>query len=155
MEHLTALNAKKVKELKTLLLDQFGCTLDLPFAYFLSNKNRIYAITRDITRIDAKALHPDSLGLYIGAWEETLRLSLEGSQLVGPHAKHHILELQDAELTEYVKGNPFDLSPEHGDLDNGVYLVKHGNDFFGCCKISSGKLYNFLPKARRVKVINS
>jgi NOL1/NOP2/fmu family ribosome biogenesis protein len=154
MEHLTALNAKRIKELKVALAGQFGFSGDLPYVFFMSNKDRIYAVSKDIGRLDTASLRIDTLGLYFGTWEGTLRLSLEGAQIVGPHAKHHILSLNGREVEEYLKGNPFDLQDGKDLLENGVYLVKHATDFIGCCKISNGKLYNFMPKARRIKVLN-
>jgi NOL1/NOP2/fmu family ribosome biogenesis protein len=154
MEHLTALNAKRIKELKAALLTQFGFSGDLPYIFYMSNKDRIYAATPDLSLLRMEGMHIDALGLYIGTWEEGVRLSLEGAQLVGPGAAHHVLQLNDEEVEEYLKGNPFDLQEGKNTLANGIYLVQHGKDFIGCCKLSLGKLYNFMPKSRRIKVLN-
>ena len=81
--------------------------------------------------------------------QEQLRLSIKGSQLVGQLATKNVLTLNDEEFAQYVKGESFFVEQE-----NGIYLVKHGNDFCGTSKIGMGKVHTFLPKERRLKVVN-
>ena len=37
---------------------------------------------------------------------------------------------------------------------SGFVLIKYENDFIGCGKITKDKILNFVPKERRLKVVN-
>jgi NOL1/NOP2/fmu family ribosome biogenesis protein len=155
MEHLRVLNTHDIRSLHKLLKDQFGVDHTFPYVFLMNNKKKVHVLPQDIGRIDYARLRVDALGLYFCSWDETIRLSIEGSQLVGPFAAHHILDLNKSQVEEYLKGNQFDLASDQQGLENGVYLVRHQGDFFGCCKLSDGRLFNFVAKARRIKVMNA
>ena len=76
-------------------------------------------------------------------------MSIEGSQLVGPHAKKNVVELDDAETMKWFKGE--DLQKECKDCE-GFVLMKHDRDFIGTGKYANGKILNFVGKTRRISV---
>jgi NOL1/NOP2/fmu family ribosome biogenesis protein len=76
-------------------------------------------------------------------------LSIEGSQIIGPKCNKNILELKDEQRELWVKGYDLDID---GDL--GFVIIKNKDDFLGCGKLRNNKLYNYVPKSRRLMVIN-
>lgn len=147
MQNLKVMNKKQAKEVLGLIKKQWGCDSKLDYVFLLSEKNRIYLISRDISKIDLAKLRINNVGLYFGEITyEGLRLGIEGAQLIGRSAKKNIVELDEKEKIGWLKGN--DLTKE---LDiSGFVIIKHKKDFLGTGKYRDGKILNYVPKARRL-----
>jgi NOL1/NOP2/fmu family ribosome biogenesis protein len=148
MQNLKILNSKEKKQILSLIEKQWDAKLNLDYV-FLQNekKNKIYMVNKDISKIDASKIRINSLGLYLGELRNNeMRLSIEGSQLVGPKAKKNIIEIDNPR--EWIKGN--DLETE--ETANTFVIIKNGNDFYGCGKIKEGRIFNFVSKNRRINV---
>ncbi|MFC2133906.1 hypothetical protein ACFLTH_04755 [Bacteroidota bacterium] len=152
MQDLKILNSKEVKKILKILESQFGFKDKLEFVFLQSSKDRLYIVNRDIERIELEKLRVNALGLYFATIaKDGIRLSIEGSQIIGPKAKKNILELTDFQFEFWLKG--IDMKIEN-DLE-GFVLVKHGKDFVGCGKLKEGTLLNYVPKSRRLVVVNN
>ena len=93
-------------------------------------------------------LRINSLGLYFGQIRNGLRLSIEASQIVGPAAKKNFVSLTEKQAREWFKGEDIEVK---GDF-SGFVIVKCNNDFLGTGRFKEGKVLNFVPKSRRLKV---
>ena len=114
---------------------------------FVQSKERIFIVTRDLDKINLKNIRINSLGLYIAEVKgEQLRLSIEGSQLIGPHAIKNVCELTRPQLEQWFKGEDVKLEGTY----EGFVILKHGNDYLGSGKFKEGYILNFVPKARRL-----
>lgn len=123
-----------------MIKEQFEADLDLDF--YLS-RNRVYAFRSCKIDIDVDF---ERVGIYFGTIEKDgLRLSIEGSFIVGKVAKKNVLELKDSEAVKWLKGE--NLKVEKSD---GYWIVKWGKYFLGCGKVSKGILKNYIPKDRRI-----
>lgn len=149
MQKLHIMNTRDIRQIKTLLKEQWDFDAKLDYGFLKSSKDKIYIINKDISKIDLSKLRIDSLGMYLGQLtDKGLRLSIEGSQIIGPHAKKNVLELDKKQTEDWFKG--YDLDIKH---DSGFYILKHNNDFVGCGKSTKEKILNFVPKIRRTKII--
>ncbi len=147
MENLTVLNSKERKNIFRMLKEQFDSDFGEEYEFFINPRNRIFIISKDFSKIDVKELRVNSLGLYLGElYHEELRLSVDGAQIVGKNAKKNIIELNDEDSERWMKGEDFDVD---SDL-SGFVIVKNGSDIMGCGKIANKRLYNYVPKERRV-----
>ena len=147
MGKLNILNKKEVKVILGLLDKQWGICEVLDFVFLMNDEDEIFIVSKDFSLIDEKRLRVNSLGLYFGELRnDELRLSIEGSQLLGKFAKKGVLDISDEEVREYVAGNDlvFDSS------EKGFFLLRNGTDFFGAAKLKNGVILNFYPKPRRV-----
>ncbi len=155
---LQLLNSKERKRLLARLAAQFGCDTEALQGYvFLMNaKGKLYLANRELfDRLDLTALKADAVGLYVATRlaNNELRMSVEGSQLIGPSSTKNVLFLDDAEFAKWIRGN--DIEKET-DL-RGFVLVRHGDDFCGCGKPvvdeKTGKttIHNYVPKTRYVR----
>mgnify|MGYP001572519786 CR=1 FL=1 len=159
------LNSKEVRNILGIVKQQWGCDFSFDGGFLEGKDGDIFLISRDIEKLDLERLHIDSLGLYFGQlrnpnrakhdWAQSqqgdlgneLRLSIEGSQLVGKTAAKNVVELNDGEFKLWLRGEDV----EKALIDcSGYVLVKHNSDFIGCGKCKEGKILNFVPKARRV-----
>jgi NOL1/NOP2/fmu family ribosome biogenesis protein len=147
--NLRALSGRDIKPVLALIKDQWGAAVDFPWAWYQSTKNDLFVVSKDIVKIDARMLNINSVGLYLGEIKHgELRLSIEGSQLIGPHAAKNIVELNEKELRQWLRGEDLvkDVSA------TGFVIMKSSEDFVGCGKVKEGRILNFVPKARRLLV---
>ena len=142
------LSSKDKKQLLAQIKDQWGADFKPEFAFFRNEKDKIYVIHKDIAKIDLSGARINSVGMYFSEDKKgELRLSIEGSQLVGPLAKKNVVELDDKERIAWLRGE--DLQKE-GDW-SGFVIVKHKDDYMGSGKYTADRrLLNFVPKARRL-----
>jgi len=146
MHKLEILNSKETKEIYKKLKDVFGFEEKLDYAFLMNKDGKIYIVNKEIDKIDFTNLRVDAVGMYFAEIKDgELRLSIEGSQLIGPKAGKNVAELSDEEMRKWLRGIDFEKN-----LENGFYIMKHGNDFMGTGKCSRGKIYNYVPKARRI-----
>lgn len=143
MMDLKVLNSRERKKFWQQLNEQFDCEAEDKAV--LSNKEKIYLVNNDIHEIPEIKLY--YVGLYFcKIMKEGLRPTIEGSQLIAKTAKKNILELNNKQINQWVKGEDM----EGFDVPDGFYLVKNKEDIYGCCKIKEGRLFNYVPKGRRL-----
>lgn len=155
MASFSALNSKARKEFYGKLKEYFGLPDDftLDGLLFVTNKNKYYLV--DNRFVDIAELHYNisTIGLYIAEITNygEIRVSLEGSALIGPHATKHILELSEEDAQSFIRGNDLPLP----DMPQQFYLLFSEIDgkklYFGCGKYKEGNLFNFIPKSRRIR----
>ncbi len=101
----------------------------------------------------------EGIGLYIikdfknkkKNFEET-RLSLEGLYFFKEQIKSSIVEIDEEQKNKWFKGETITLKEEQKkNIQNQIVVLKFGEDFLGTGKIKEEKIYNYLPKERRIK----
>lgn len=155
----------KSKELKHTLKqigDRFGCDCSFlkEYAFFLQeNRRKIIIVNKEILDEKLEDLRVDAMGLYIGTKiaNDEIRLSVEGTQLIGPHAMKNVIELNDKEFQLWIRGNPVEKETEiHGFVILKNKTVKHKTEYCGCGKpVRDQKtnkviIHNYIPKTRYV-----
>ncbi|MBW3002039.1 hypothetical protein KY338_02650 [Candidatus Woesearchaeota archaeon] len=145
---LKPLASKDKKQLLALIKKQWEADFKPELVFFINEKQKIYAVHKDIAKIDLSGARINTVGMYFGEQKKgELRLSIEGSQLIGPTAKKNVVELDKEEVLEWLRG--VDLHKE-GDW-SGFVIVTHNDDFMGTGKYTQDKrILNFVPKARRL-----
>lgn len=108
---------------------------------------RFFLVSNDLDKVELSKLRVEKIGLYVGSIDKFgLRLTIEGTQIFGPFAKKNIIEISEEEVKKWING--LDLENKKGE---NYVIVKHGNDYLGCGKISGERLLNYLPKVRVIK----
>ncbi len=147
------LNSKEVRAVAELVEHQWGCDLSglrESSAFLEGSDGDIFLISRAVEGLDLENIRIDSLGLYFGQLRNNeLRLSIEGSQLIGNLAIKNVVEIDGGQLREWLGGNSIEMGISGS---TGYVIIKHNNDFLGCGKCKDGKILNFVPKARRVSI---
>ena len=148
MQNLKILNKKEIKNILESIKNQWGCDFELDYAFLMNQKNRIFIANKEIFDIDLKKIRINSLGLYFGEQvnEKEFRLSIEGSQLIGPEATKNVVELSDSEARVWLKGE--DL--ENETAKEGFVILRNGDDYLGSGKVKENKILNYVPKTRRL-----
>lgn len=161
MQKLNVLNTREKKKVVDDLKEQYEFSGAIEGALMMNKEKKIFLITPDIAKISRdqdKELRVDAAGLYIGKIEVNgIRLSMEGSQLIGPYSKKHFLEIDEEHLEHWVKGEDFELSEKEQKKtgnEEGFFIIKFGNDYMGCGQIKNNNLRSLVSKERRLKVLN-
>lgn len=154
---LKKLNSRERKRFHQQLQEQFGYSGTLEYEFFLNeNKQKYFILSVDAAAFDTDGMRVETYGLYLArGMPDGLRLTIEGSQLIGPESTKGILELDDTQHDLWMRGNDLIVSDEL----EGWLLLKHNDDFVGCGKVVKkdigGKkevtLHNYIPKARYVR----
>lgn len=151
MPELKILNSREIKEVLKLIETQWGAKLKLDYGFLKNSKNRIFVISKDISKIDFSKLRLNSAGMYFCEMDNRgIRLSIEGSQLVGDKSTKNIVELDEDETKKWFRGE--DLEKECKDC-SGFVILKSNNDFLGTGKYANGKILNYVGKTRRVNLV--
>jgi len=148
MPELKILNNKEIKEIYELIEEQWGAKLKLDYGFLRNNKDRIFIVTKDISKIDTLKLRLNSAGMYFCEVDaKGIRLSIEGAQIIGPEATKNVVELSEEETKKWLKGE--ELEKECKGC-NGFVILKNKSDFMGTGKYSNGKILNYVSKVRRI-----
>lgn len=145
---LKILNSKEKKAIRQTIDSQWGCKFESDLVFLRSTKEKICLMTRDFDSLDLSGIKIDSMGCYFASEKGAeLRLSIEGSELVGPIATKNVLSLNDADTRLWLKGKdvPSDIEPV-----TGFIILKNKEDYLGTAKLKDGMLLNFTPKNRRI-----
>jgi len=163
MRHLNFLNSKEYREIAKQINAQFDADFSFEDFVIKSSKDKIYIVSRDLEKIDYKTYNIEQAGLYIAHINDRgeIRLSIEGSEIIGPKAKKNVIDIGKlSKLWMAGQDIPFKTECE------GVVIIKDGDDWLGSGKIiekeaivydSEGKskkeiqqmILNFVPKTRR------
>ena len=144
MPLLEPLNSRDLKKINKFVKEHWGSELSKDYAYLMNNKNKIYI---EYVTLDLSKLRIDSVGVYFGElYAEELRLSIEGSQILGPKATKNVIELSYEEMRDWLKGNELNKQTDC----EGFVIIKHKKDYCGCGKVTTEVIKNYVPKARRI-----
>ncbi len=143
---LKKISNREKKSLLKSLQEQFSFTGKLDYNFFINQDKKVFLFNKNLD-IDFSKIRVNSLGLYFANIENELRLSIEGSQLIGPYSKKSILKIDENQLKDWMHGRDIETEKEF----EGFVLIKNNNDFYGTGKYKDGKILNFVPKERRLK----
>src|SRR3989344_48905 len=149
MKSLKILNKKEVKGILNKIKEQHGIeNLDLNYVFLKNYEDKIFITNRDIERVDFERLKINNIGLYFCAIEhDEVRLTIEGSQIIGRSAKKNVVELNDEQTKKWLKGEDIEMETD----SFGFVILRHDNDFLGTGRFKGNRIINFIPNERRIK----
>lgn len=163
MRHLNFLNSKDYKEIAKRINEQFDADFKFNDFVIRSTKDKIYIVSRDLEKIDYKNYNIEQAGLYIAHINDRneIRLSIEGSEIIGPKAKKNVVDI--GKLSKlWMAGQDIPFKTDC----TGVVIIKDGDDYLGSGKVMTKEvdvfdengnkkketqqmILNFVPKTRR------
>ena len=147
MLQLKILNSREIKEIYSLIEKQWGAKLKLDCAFLKNQKNRVFIVNKDISKIDLSKLRINSIGMYFCEADKIgIRLSIEGSQIVGPKATKNIAEINEEQAKKWFKGEDLEIKENY----SGFVILKNNDDFLGTGRHKEGKILNYVGKERRI-----
>lgn len=146
------LSKKEIKHLLERVEEQWGASLDGEYLFFKNNKRKIYIVNKEFAQIERDKVRVNSIGLYFCEVTEKgdIRLSIEGSQLLGPTATKSVLEVDEKQAKEWLYGEDVAYPGE----STGFVILKFGSYFIGCGKHKESYISNHVSKNRRIGTKN-
>lgn len=143
------LNTREVKVILKWLKEQYGIKeLKIDSVFLKSTKDRIYLSNKYISELEPKSLRINLIGMYFATEEPNgVRLSIEGSQIIGPKSTKNVAELNKKQIADWMRGEDIEYQ---GSL-KGFVIIKCDNDFYGVGGYKEGKILNYVSKDRRIK----
>ena len=125
---ITFLTTKTMRPLLGYLKEHYGYEGKFEFALVITAKSKVYAVTKEVFDLPVETLRVNSFGVYIGEWRhEEFRLSIEGSQLIGPECTKNVVTLNKDQLKQWMAGEPLPLADNIS--GEGFVILKFGDDF--------------------------
>ncbi len=148
------LNKSEKREVENKLKERFGIE-KIPGEIIRFGKERLYLYTGSLTPKGIisleKPLRIERLGVYfakiVEGEKDLIRLSIEGSQILGSQIKKNIFHLNDKQAKDWMHGKQLNIKTGK----RGFFVMKHNGDFLGTGKASAEKIGNYIPKNRRLK----
>lgn len=158
---LRILNSRETKHILEKLSEQYGYMYDRAsqeYVFLMNKDNRIYLVSRSIDMLPYDELKIDSVGMYLGElYKESIRLTIEGSQMIGPESIRNVVELDKDQMIAWIKGSDI----EHEDVGKEFIILKYTDkdtghtDYLGAGRFKDGKIINNVSKSRRLIVVNN
>ncbi|HIG51997.1 hypothetical protein CXT76_01720 [Candidatus Parvarchaeota archaeon] len=148
------MNLKFVKsgEKKRLLAElnkSFGIS-KIDYILIAGGKKKIRGFSGNMTREEIKEFtnlaNVEIIGSYFFKKDRFLRLSFDGSHIFKNQLKIGIVNLNEKNLENWMNGKDLILKSE-----KGVVILKKGDDFFGCGISDGEKIFNYVPRERRIR----
>lgn len=150
MQNLKILNSKEIKIILSLIEKQWGAELKPNYAFLQNAKNRVFMVNKDISKINMEKLRINSIGMYFCEVDKIgTRLSIEGSQIVGPKATKNIAEIDEEQAKKWLKGEDLEIKGNY----SGFVILEYNGGFLGTGRFKEGKILNYVGKERRISAI--
>ena len=141
--------SKEKKEILRQLNENFGIE-ELPYLLIETGKEKIRFFSGDLNRDEIKKLASlttiENIGLYSLREENGLRITLDATHILKDQITKGIIELNDEEAKAWLKGENIQKQTPKGPL-----IIKNKTDFLGTTKSNGEKLFNYIPKERRLR----
>lgn len=146
---------KKLNEVEregiiSYLKERFGINHKVfgKFDFFIRGK-KVWIATKGIDEKMPKA-RIEAVGMLFMRLEKgKMKLTTNAAQLFGKHAKKNVIELNDQQVYEALRG--LDLNVDPKSAEDGYVLLKYKNDIIGVGQKRGDFIKNMIPKARRIK----
>lgn len=138
---------KILKELE----NQYGIT-ELPYLLIQGGKSRLRAFSGHLSKEEMYLLsdltNVEVIGAYaISRRDNDLRLSFDIITLLKDQITKNIVEISDKQLDEWLHGQDLEIP----NIPRGLVTIKHNNDFVGAGKSNTEKIFNYVPKERKLR----
>jgi len=146
-----AINSKQRKEVAAVVLDTYGAVLPRDNVLFLLGEDKYSLGTRDVEPFLSLGLRIERIGVYIGQFQHgEFRVSIEGSQILGPLATRGVMVLSTTQRSEWLLGKDVLLEGNQLLAQPRFHIIRCGDDWLGAGKVKNGVLLNYVPKERYV-----
>ncbi|MBI2043398.1 hypothetical protein HYT25_03350 [Candidatus Pacearchaeota archaeon] len=179
MTPLKILNLQEKKEIEKKLNEQFGVD-SIPGKIVMRGNERLFLYSGSLDEKEIKRLEVatfiERIGIYFAKIEENgeIRLSIEGTQILGKQIKKNTIEIDEKLLEQWMKGSEILFEDVNKNITvgseiknslgvggrgigggmekpKGFVIIKYKGEFLGTGKASEEKISNFIPKNRRLR----
>ncbi len=150
-----------IAEFLNYLDERFGIKKEIFFDYgFDTDGERISIFSEGINNKNLDGLIIKSIGLRAGKYFKDIRngrvklkISTNFAQIFGRYATKNVLQINDDEVKEYIRGSDLEnIRPLN--VEEGEVIIKWNENVIGGGNYSQGKIKNQIPKKKRLTKIS-
>ncbi len=124
---------------------------NVPFLLIQAGREKVRAFSGHLSKEEiallADTVNIEFMGLYLVKEEhEQLRVSFDATHILSSQIKKKILDLTDEQFKLWIRGHDLDIKFEKGDI-----VLRYKGDFLGSGKSNGEKIFNYVPKDRRLR----
>lgn len=124
---------------------------ELPYLLIETGKKKIRAFSGSLSKeeiIDlSKITNVEIVGMYlISKKDREPRISFDALPLLSQQINKSILEIDETQLGLWLRGYNLEIQTEKGPI-----ILKYKDNFVGCGKSNGEKIFNYVPKERKLK----
>lgn len=147
--HFIKSNQKRdiIEKLKT----QFGIS-ELPYLLIESGKEKVRAFSGHLSKEEISKItqiaNVEIVGFYLLRQEsqDDIRLSFDAPIILKDQITNNIIEINKEQFDSWIRGENIEISTPRGNV-----IIKYQDDFLGCGKSNGLKVFNYVPKDRRLR----
>ncbi|MBS3091186.1 hypothetical protein J4217_01930 [Candidatus Pacearchaeota archaeon] len=145
------IKSKEKQQIAGQLNEDFGIS-ELNYLLIESGKEKIRGFSGSLSKEEimklGKLANIELIGAYLIKKESKtdLRLSFDACIILKDQITKNIVEIDDEKFNSWIRGNDIEVSGISGNP-----IVKYKEDFFGCGKSNGIKIFNYVPKDRRLR----
>ena len=145
------IRSSEKKRIIEKLNEQFGIE-KIPYLLIESGREKIRAFSGHLSKEEILELTTitliENIGIYFLNKEDNFRLTLDAVHILKDQIKKNIIEIDEVQLHDWLRGKDLILTAP---INQGPVIIKFKDDFVGYGKSNGIKIYNFIPKDRRLK----
>ena len=147
---LQFLKSKEKRALVEELEEQYGIT-ELPYLLLETGKQKIRGFSGHLSKEEIVQLtrltNVEIIGAYlINQKDQNARISFDAIQLFKEQITKNIIEINNQQLQLWLRG--YDLEIQ---APRGIVVLKYQEDLVGIGKSNTEKIFNYVPKERKLK----
>lgn len=144
------LNSQEKKKVLAELEEIYGIT-ELNYLMFETGKKKIRGFSGSLTKEElielSKITNIELIGMYlVSKKDESPRINFDAISLLREQITKRIIEIDLEQLNKWIRGQDLDVA-----VESGVVVLKYGGDLVGLGKSNGEKIFNYVPKERKVK----
>lgn len=143
------IKSSQKKKILHELNEQFGIA-SLPYLLVESGKEKLRAFSGSLSKEEIFQLNQitniEAIGLYMLKKEQDFRLTIDATHLLKEQIIKNIVQINDEQLNDWLKGQDLEIQSS-----NETKIIQHKEDFIGSGKSNGKKIFNYIPKERRLR----
>lgn len=144
------LKSKEKKKIVEELTEIYGIT-ELPYLLLETGKQKIRGYSGHLSREElsqlGNILNVELIGMYlISKKDDDPRLNFDAVPLFRKKITKSIVEINKEQLALWVRGHDIDIA-----CPRGIAVIKYQDDLIGIGKSNTEKIFNYVPKERKIK----
>ncbi len=144
------LNSKERKEVFEELEDLYGVEAR-EVVMMEAGKQKIRVFSGDLTREEIMKLNEfvriEVTGIYFASKkDEEIRLNFDVVSFLRNEISKNVIEIDKENYEKWIRGQDIELKTQRGTI-----VLKYGNDLIGVGKSNGERVFNYVPKERKLK----
>lgn len=148
--NFTPLNSKEKKKLLEELERIYGIA-ELNYYLVEAGKRRVRAFSGNLDKNQIADIYNsvgiELIGMYfISQKDEEPRLNYDAVSLLREQITKEFVEISEEQFQKWIRGHDLDIKTQRGTL-----VIKFKDDLIGIGKSNGEKIFNYIPKERKLK----